>query len=272
MSKNIKPFQFINFDESDNVIKSQKDPLSNFNIKREFIPEFNVEKEEKFKNLFSEEGELTKEDYQKSIELYYKKKKQDAESEIFNYIKEKKKEAEKILEDAQKQYENIRQQAYNEGFDEGFKKGFEEGKEEVQKRIEELKELIMNLANFENKVVKENGNKLGKLIVKFAEKIIKKELEVFKNEILLENLKIALEKIVDKSYLKIKLNTSQFEFIFNKMNELKDLYNVKNLEIEKSTEITPGGCIIETNFGDYDLRIEEQIFELERAIINKNFS
>ncbi len=268
MSKGVKPYQFINFEESEQVIKNEEDPLLKFKIEKKFVPEFDFKKDEEFKSLFSANGELTKEDYQKSVESYYDRKRKDAEKEILNYIKEKKKEAEKIIEDAKKEYEKIRNEAYNKGFEEGFKKGFDEGKEELNKKLNELKELVTRLNNFEEEIIKSNKEKVSELIIKFAKKIIKKELEVYKDDILLENLKIVLEKIVDKGYLKIKINYSQFDFLYSRIEELKEMFNLEKVEIEKSKELNPGDCIIETNFGNYDLRINEQIGELDKALKN----
>lgn len=265
-NENIKPFQFVSFDSLDE--KEESDPLLKFKIDREkdFIPQFKKETKYEFRNLFSEKGELTSEDYKREVEEYYNKKKEEAELEIKRYLEEKKKEADLIIKNAEENAEKIKKEAYDKGYNQGFNEGLKKGEAEIAKNIEELRQLISNLKDFELKIIKDNEINLSRLIIKFAKKIIKKELDICSDEILLENLRNVLSKIVDKGYILIKINPSQYQFLQKHIENFKDLFDIKEIEILRSNEISLGSCIVETNFGNYDSRIEEQINELEKAL------
>ena len=264
MSDKIKPYKFIRFDDTLHESKNN-DPLINFEIKSSnFIPKFKSSENKDFKELFI----LKEKKEQKNENEVEKEDKIKIEEEILNYINEKKREAEKILENAYKEAEEVKKKAYDEGFKNGFEEGKKEGESDVQAKIKELILLINKIKEFEKKIIKHNEENLSNIIIKFAKKIIKKELEINSNDILSENIKYILSKIVDKGILEIKINPSQFDFIMKKVQEIKEQFNISEINLSTSNEITPGGCIIETNFGNYDARIEEQIAELEKILTN----
>ncbi len=266
---NVRPFEFINFEEFE---KEGKDPLLHFNIKRKkkFIPEFKTKDKYEFRELFSLKGELTKEDYEKSVKEYYENQKKEIDKKIEELFNLKKKEAEQIVEKAKQEAEKIEKEAYEKGFQQGKEEGIKEGEKEVLKIINDFKLIVKRLENFENELILKHETEISKLIVDLVKLIVKIELTVNSDKILYENLKETLKKIVDKGKIEIKINPSQYDYISEKLKRLSEIEEIEELKITKSNEIEPGGCIVETNFGTYDARIKEQLIELEKILTDNS--
>jgi len=266
----IKPFEFINFDKIKN--EKQMKELYRFNVKKEFTPEFEIEADEhNFIQMFQKGKIVTKEDYERQLKEYYEERKKEIDEQVEKYLKYKEEKAKKIIEEAEKEAEDIRKKAYDEAYQKGYEEGVEQGKKEsiekYKENFEYLKNIIFSLQNFEQKILLENYPKIASLIVKFAEKIIKKEIEQNHKEILLNNIKHILERIIDKGFIHIKVSKDEFEFLQENMEELKDIFSLEKVEIIPSEQITKGSCIIDTNYGTYDARIEEQIKELKEELL-----
>ncbi len=266
MSNNdVKPYNFIKFEEAD---ISSEDPLVKFKIDRpkNFIPQFNVDTKYDFKPLFSEKGELTKDAYRKKVEEYYEEKKRELEEKLNKYFEEKKKEAEEIVNKAKQEEAVIKEKAYKEGFSKGYEEGFKKGEEELKNAIFNFTKIIENLKNFEEDVIKKHEQSIVNIILKIVKKIIKSELKANPEEILINNLKEVLKKIIDKGFLEIKINPEDYDLVSQYMKKIRDIQDIRELNISKSEDIPRGSCIIETNYGTYDGRIDEQIQEIEKVL------
>jgi flagellar biosynthesis/type III secretory pathway protein FliH len=66
--------------------------------------------------------------------------------------------------------------------------------------------------------------------------------------------------------IKIKLNPEDLRFINNTKSQLSQfLHNVDNIRFEAADTIQSGGCLIETDGGDIDARIEKQFQAIEET-------
>ena len=117
----------------------------------------------------------------------------------------------------------------------------------------------------------EAEHEIVKLAMAIARKIVCNEIRLNKNtaaNVVTE----ALKKVEGNQKVKVKLNSKDFEFI-NKHKPLitNKITNNENVTFEIDESITDGGCIIKTEAGDIDARIEKQFQAVEEAfeILNK---
>jgi flagellar assembly protein FliH len=76
----------------------------------------------------------------------------------------------------------------------------------------------------------------------------------------------ALARIDDPGKIKIKMSPADLQFLNESRYRLSELIgNIDNVSLEAEENIHSGGCIIETNLGEIDARIENQIQAVEET-------
>ncbi|RLB01957.1 MAG: hypothetical protein DRG59_13360, partial [Deltaproteobacteria bacterium] len=89
-------------------------------------------------------------------------------------------------------------------------------------------------------------------------KVIKQEITVNK-DIVLNNIKEAIHKLTETDKILVKVSPEDYEFIKeNKPDFLETLKQTQKINLIKDETIKAGGCVIETDFGQIDARIETQ--------------
>ncbi|MBI2889374.1 MAG: hypothetical protein HYY13_01165 [Nitrospirae bacterium] len=198
---------------------------------------------------------------------------EEAEHTAELILREAKKQADKILAQAWKEAESIQAMAREKGFElgriDGVKKGeaagFEKVKGESKPLFETLQAAIGRLAKVETEIRDTSEQQLYRLAVKIAQKIIKREIAAASPVV--ENLREAVRRAADVNRLVIRVNPQDLELVQRYRPALMaEVEGIKTINIQADAALKPGGCVVETNFGDIDARIESQLQELEKEI------
>ena len=164
-------------------------------------------------------------------------------------------------------------QAYQKGFSHGMKKGAKEGEtagfEQATKKLDPLldglQQALMQLGNLRQNTYRIIEQEVVELALAIARKVICREIEVDK-EVVVCVAREALSKVENPGNVKIKMNPSDLQFINETKYQLSELIgNIDNVTIEPVKNIRSGGCIIETNLGEIDARIEKQLQAVEES-------
>jgi flagellar assembly protein FliH len=195
-----------------------------------------------------------------------RKIKEEAEEETKRFHEEAEEEAEKIINEAKGKAEAIIQEAKSKAFEEGRDEGFNTGKEEVERLIERL-HVILNAAIDKRRIIIENTERqLVDLVLLIARKVIKVISEA-ERKVVIENIKEALKKVRKETEITIRVNIEDIDLTTkNKKRFISLVEGLEHITIEEDSRVDPGGCIIETSFGDIDARIATQLNVLEEKI------
>lgn len=160
----------------------------------------------------------------------------------------------------------IEKNAYDRGFASGEKNGVLSGTEKLDSAVKLLGDLVARL-NVAEKEVHRNAEKEAVILaMAIAEKIVSHEVAT-NREVVVGIVREALKNIVDQNGIKIRLNPEDFEFLNGARPELSDLVDhVENIVFEADDAIGRGGCLIETDFGNIDARIEQKIELVKMAL------
>ena len=167
-------------------------------------------------------------------------------------------------------------QVYQKGFSEGVKKGAEEGQtvgfEQATKKLEPLldglQQALMQLGNLRKNAYQIIEQEAVELALAIARKIICREIEVDK-EVVVCVARKALSKVEDPGNVKIKMNPADLQFINQTKYKLSEMIgNIDNVTIEPGENIQSGGCVVETDLGEIDARIEKQLQAVEESFRN----
>ncbi len=177
-----------------------------------------------------------------------------------------KKESENILEAATIKAEQIEKAAYKKGFEEGKRKGVEDGKKVVEPLIETVKKELLEINKVKEEFYKTIESEMLELVIAVSKKVIHKEVATDRDTVL-NTIKATVNSIIGKEEIKIKLNPEDLKLAKDIKVDISNLIEgVKNITIDGDISVGRGGCIVETNYGSVDARIEQQMEAIEHAL------
>lgn len=179
---------------------------------------------------------------------------------------EQKSDEEKVEEAALEKLKEIQESAYQEayslGLEEGRKKAFEKVSSEIAERMSHLDGLLNGIKELKKEMTTFNESHLVQLVFHMASRLAKMELNG-NNDALIQILRDAVGLSQDEENITVRVSSSQFEFLEELKKETgRELEFIKRIRFEPSEEISDGGCIVETNYGEVDARIEQRVEQL----------
>jgi len=181
-------------------------------------------------------------------------------------FKQKKQEIEHLLEKAKKEAEIIKKKAYEEGFIRGKNEGLELEKKRLSEIVHNLINGLSEINYLKEKMVEQLEKNMIILIKEISKKVILNE--TFTNKEIVKNLiKQALQQLIDKTHVDIKVSPQDFEYLLKfKRKFLEEVEGLKHINIIKEKKVKPGGFIIETDTEILDGRIEKRLENIFKAI------
>ncbi|MFS4459437.1 FliH/SctL family protein [Bdellovibrio sp. HCB2-146] len=166
------------------------------------------------------------------------------------------------LEKLKEIQEGAYQEAYQLGLEEGRKEAFQKVSAEIREKMETFDSLILAIKGMKKDMAAFNESHLIKLMFQMASRIAKAELKD-NNEAMIEVLRDAVGLAQDEENITVHVSQSQFEFMEELKKEMgRDFEFIKKIRFEPNVEIADGGCIVETNYGEVDARIEQRLEQL----------
>lgn len=170
-----------------------------------------------------------------------------------------------FVEKAKEKAKEIEHEAFLQGFRKGEKAGLKSGMKEFEAVLRDFRQALVQLFKVKEKIHVNMEKESVELALAIARKIVCHEVATNK-EVVLSVVREALKKVMGHEKIKIKVNPADFQFIESTKFKLSSLVeDIENAEIEEDEKITSGGCVIETDFGDIDARIDRQLKAVEEA-------
>jgi len=165
-------------------------------------------------------------------------------------LKKVKKDALSYKQDVVEECEKLKERAQKEGYEEGFKEWAEE--------IIKLQEQI-------DRVRAEYSKMLAPVTLKATQKIVGDALAM-SPEAAFNIVSNALKPVLQHKRITIYVNKDDLAALEKSREKLKNLFeNIEVLSIGERDDVSPGGCVIETEGGIINARLENQWAILERA-------
>lgn len=175
----------------------------------------------------------------------------NAEERAAQILKEAYENASDLISIAETESENIRREAYQTGRD--------EAESELIDNLLAIKEIrLQALQEVEQDVLK--------LSIKLAEKIIGREVqqdETVRGEIVLN----ALRQARQQEMLTVRVNANDLPLVEQMRERLDSFGRAKYIDFIADQSVREGGCIIESQSGTIDARLETQLRILENSLL-----
>ncbi len=191
--------------------------------------------------------------------------------EIEQKLKEKKEEEDERL----KKEEEKRQKELESAREEAYKKGYLDAQQNLQLEVEKLKseyassvslfqEAGKQLVDKRERIWQESELEIIKFIMAVSKKMFGYEMSNDRENVIKHIVKEALSYVHEKKIIAVRLSPEDVR----KINTLEGVNIVdQGIKILEDKTIAPGGCIVETDFGNVDSQIETRWEEIQKALL-----
>jgi flagellar assembly protein FliH len=169
---------------------------------------------------------------------------------------------------AQARIDEVTKSAHKKGFEQGREEGFKEGKNEVERLIVRLHTILERAMDKRADILDQTEGQIIELVLLVSRKVIKTISENQKN-VVISNIAQALRKLKARSEVIIRVNLADLQLTTEHVKDFVEMAeNAKRITVMEDSAVDRGGCIIETDFGEIDARIQSQLRELEEKILD----
>lgn len=160
-----------------------------------------------------------------------------------------------------------KQQAYNDGFAEGQQAGEAHAIEQYASMIAEAQHIIQQATEQKQFIIKESEPFILELSCEIARKIITKELTA-SPEWISEMIKKVLARRREQRTVTLCVSPQYYSFLLDSKEDLRQVIDSQaELIIVPDHTITDEGCVVRTEFGSLDARIDTQLTEIRTALL-----
>jgi flagellar biosynthesis/type III secretory pathway protein FliH len=152
-------------------------------------------------------------------------------------------------------------------FENGHLQGEKAGREIAEKNVESVmrrySEAILEIGKFRSSFYVQVEREVVKLAVEVAKKIVHREIHA-DPDVIQTLVRVALSHVAEKSAVTVHLNPTDYSYLLEQRAELSQNEG-REIALLADKSIERGGCLIQTECGDIDARIEEKFREVEHA-------
>jgi len=204
---------------------------------------------------------------------------QNAKKSAYEVVERARWEADDILntakEEAEREAGSIRETAkeegHKEGFDNGRQDGFAqgeiEGKNSYSDLIKNLNGLMENLTTERKKIVADLQPLIVELVGEALKRCLNKEAE--NGNLIVGFVREALSKAQDKVHLTLHLNPDDMAEIEAQKKQLQLTVGVGEMELIADARVERGGCLLETEGGSIDVRLNSVVEQIKESLISE---
>ena len=199
----------------------------------------------------------------------------DARVEAAAIVAAARREASTLIDDAREQAEAMREAAWQEGKHEGEEAARIEIEEKLRNEMStyrddlraDLQEIVDAVVDGRRRLWEQQEGEMLAFVIDISKQVIKTEVQQNEN-VLMGIVRNAMRRVTDKENMRIRVAASDAPRIKAAREDIMQIVDgIRSLEIVDDRRIGPGGCVIETNAGTIDAKIETQLGEIERTLM-----
>lgn len=170
---------------------------------------------------------------------------------------------EEFQEEMARAMEEAREQAYREG----YAKGEEEAKAVWQEKVGQAAAVLQDAHALKQEIISEAEPFLLELSTQIAETIIDKQLTL-EPEWVIDQVRSILSRERRRGTITLCVSPEQFPYIREARDELMMVLDSQaELQILPDATIKGYGCVVRTDLGSLDARIDSQLTEIKQALL-----
>lgn len=139
---------------------------------------------------------------------------------------------------------------------------------ELERAVDDLRgeftQSLHKLATLHAEMAVRAERDLIKLAIEIARKIVQREVTV-DHEVALTLARVALARLHNRAVAKVRLHPDDYHHVSARREQVGA---DSSIELIEDRLVGRGGCLVETEMGDIDARIEQQFAEIERNFLS----
>ena len=184
----------------------------------------------------------------------------EAKAAIENWWNEQREQDDRYKED-------IRKAAYDEGYKQGYDRGIDEAKQQIDEELDKARQIVEASYIAKEQVICEAEPFLVRLSLDIAEKVLNRQIEVDQS-VIVDMIEKALDQCHDTGVITVLVKPDYFPLVQDARDELKQyLNNISELKIVPDRTIESDGCIIRSQRGSIDARVDVQLDEIRKVLM-----
>ncbi|MDR1231124.1 MAG: flagellar assembly protein FliH [Spirochaetaceae bacterium] len=197
-----------------------------------------------------------------------------AEAQAADIVAQAERRAAEALEGADRKYAADKKEAEDSGRESGRQAGYEAGKAEAERLIARIHTILERVQDRRQQILDESEQQIVDLALLVARKVVKALVTADHENIVKANVVAALQKLRARGIVTVKVNLADLELATEHKEEFTRLIETVatgagkvELHLHEDSSVDPGGCIVETDFGEIDARINAQLSEIESRLL-----
>jgi flagellar assembly protein FliH len=206
-----------------------------------------------------------RETYLAEARLQAEQIRQNAEAEAARIVHEAHAQAARTVLEVETQRQQMLEELRQTGYAEGYQEGRSQADEEGAKHLRQGLDTLNKLAGLVESAAAREEEKLLKLALGIAERVMMTQLDVHRDTVL-RAMDAAVAKVSDLEEVVVKFHPDDEDMVRSREENIRDrLRNVRKVDFQASPKIQPGGVFIETASGTVDAQIRTQLSVIQEA-------
>ncbi len=173
---------------------------------------------------------------------------------------------EEVLQLTQSEFQQELDFAYNKGLEEGRLEGYRAAEAELGKTMEMLQQVVQEVQQQRDRLLREPEQWLLQLVFKISERIVG-PLAQQQKDLIQNTLNKILQEAQVSGRIKLFVHPDDLNTLQSIEPELRKSFpDLKEIGFVPDELMTRGGCLVETEMGKLDARIETQVSELIKQL------
>ncbi|MFE1625575.1 flagellar assembly protein FliH [Brevibacillus reuszeri] len=232
-------------EESSERLQENIQIINQAEIEAKTIIEDAEETAQKILQQATEQAELLREQVQEEINQWWEQKRVEAAS----------------------LFQQVQEEAAREGYEAGYEDGKRQAYEEKVEAITKARTLLEEAYNEKQQIIAEAEPFLVDLSIEVARKVIGGELKQSPEQVLQMSKKVLSRSRVH-GQITVCVNHNYFDYIQEHRFQLLELLDGQaELSIYPDHTVQDGGCVIRTQLGSVDARVDTQLSEIKQALL-----
>jgi flagellar assembly protein FliH len=163
---------------------------------------------------------------------------------------------------------HLEKTAFENGFRQGEKAGMAIAEKQFEALIKKYAEAIVEIGRLRPALYAQVEREVVRLALEVAKKIVHREVHADR-EIVQTLIRVALSHVAVKSAATVRLHPADYEFVLeHRAASTRPGESGREVTLVADKSIERGGCLVETECGDVDARIDEEFREVERTFFS----
>ena len=185
----------------------------------------------------------------------------------FPYRQTRQSETVPLITDGPEEADGNRQAIFEEGFAEGQRAALTKAESLLGPARLRLEKTIQDIEFLQPHLYRQAEEEVLKLACAIGSKIVRHEVQVDR-DVIATMVRLCLEKVSRAASARIRLNPEDFRHLSSLQADGRDLGFGSGVALVEDESIEIGGCIVETEIGNADGRIDSQLQEVSDTMLS----